>query len=154
MPTDGEHITLALHNIEVGAAVLKEPNHSDWAATVLFYASLHVVEAVFYRSCSRFHGGNHERRERSLKQKNQFTSLYKHYHPLWTASAIARYLQTPNSNGATVLFATYMPPEKLKEQLVKTDFAGVLKAADKFLHADHAKALHDAYKTHIAPLVA
>ena len=47
MPTDREHISLALHNIDVAEYLAKNPDHFDWVAISACYAALHIIEAVF-----------------------------------------------------------------------------------------------------------
>lgn len=47
MPTDKEHISLALHDIDVAEYLAKNPDHYDWVAISACYAALHVIEAVF-----------------------------------------------------------------------------------------------------------
>jgi hypothetical protein len=133
MPAESEHVNLAVHNIETVAFLLTDSRFSDWAATVAFYAALHIIEAIFYvneKDAQNKHGQKHERREGMLKH-HHYSNLWKHYRELQSASTIARYMQGPG--GKACLFRIYMPPEKVKEILIGRHLGQLIKSAKKFI---------------------
>lgn len=147
MPSEKEHIQQAIHNIDVVAYLKKDDDFCDWTATVTFYTALHIIEAVFYKSRkhgSCKHGQRHEGREQILKHTRSYKTIWEHYRIMQSASIIARYLHGDSAN-ATV-FQKYMPPEKVKNILIKHHLGSLIKSASKFLSDQTAKRVEVKFK--------
>ena len=146
MPDEAEHTQLALHNIEVIDYLLDKPNFCDWTAIVTFYTALHVVEAVFFydtQHSNRQHGYNHETRERILKETRSYQNIWKHYRPIQSASAKARYLRGLTKKGLT--FQEHMPAKQVQERLIKHHLAQLIKTASKFLSSNSGNLLKNGF---------
>jgi hypothetical protein len=86
MATDKEHQRQAAHNQEL-LDVLDRQRFPDWATTIAFYKAVHLVQAFFHvtgDSC-----GSHTARNGILKSK--YPEIWRHYHPLYSFSRLARY---------------------------------------------------------------
>lgn len=93
MPTEMDHLSLANHNHDLLAELLPQIHRfPDWVATIAFYKSLHVVEAVFASENPSKHGTDHFDRENYLKRSHRYSNIYQHYRPLAATSMIARYM--------------------------------------------------------------
>jgi hypothetical protein len=82
MPDGAEHARLALHNMDVAAYLLEKPTFSDWAATVIFYSALHIVEIVLCSSKNPLgtkHCHDHGAREQILKRPIVQQGNWPHY---------------------------------------------------------------------------
>ena len=122
--------------------LLERPDFSDWAATVIFYTALHIVEALFFREAARLnrkHGHSHEEREQMLKGTGRYKNIYRHYRPLQSASVKARYL-----DGAT--FASHMSAKQVQDELIKGHLWKVIQTASRFLSDSSGKVLQKAFK--------
>ncbi|MBL7186124.1 MAG: hypothetical protein ISS70_07340 [Phycisphaerae bacterium] len=148
MPNGPDHIDLAIHNIEAADYLLAEPSFSDWAAVVVFYAALHVVDAVFFcdPKAPKKHGISHSERNDILKGTVHYQKIYEHYCIMSRVSHVARYLQD-RSTGRTVVFSTYMPTEVVRQQLVKHRLWQVIKSAANFLPDKLATKLTEKYRS-------
>src|SRR5256885_1093085 len=108
MPSQQAHLELARRNQELIEHLSKDLHRfPDWVTTVAFYRALHLVEAVFAEDADIRHGGDHGSRQRHLKSNRKYTTIYKAYHPLWTASIVARYLEDRNADIEVSSFAKY-----------------------------------------------
>lgn len=138
MPEIDSHINLAVHNIDCACHLNKTPRFHDWAATVGFYAALHVIEAVFANEKPVLHGQCHQRREQLLKQKHQ--DLYIPYHALRQAADVARYLDRSEC------FATFMTPVQVQTVLLQDKLPKILSLALKAtqFRPQHKRAIGDA----------
>jgi hypothetical protein len=58
--------------------------------TVAFYTAIHAVEALFFKD-SIPHGGSHDDRNRLLKTRARYASIWKAFRPLYEASIVSRY---------------------------------------------------------------
>lgn len=146
MPSEAEHIQLALHNIEVIDYLLAKPEFCDWTATVTFYTALHIIEAVFFhdrKHINQRHGQSHENRERILKGTKSYQNIYRHYRPLQSTSAVARYLQGLSKKGLT--FQQHMPAKQVQEKLIKHHLAQLIKTASKFSSSHSGNLLKNAF---------
>jgi len=134
MPDASEHIKAACHNIEAINYLLNEPIFSDWVAVVLFYASLHIVDAILFvdPKTTKNHGETHNIRKDILKGTTRYGNIYKHYAPIERASYIARYCENRKTGKPTVFFV-YMPHEKVQDELIKHRFQQIIKSATNFL---------------------
>jgi len=144
MSSESEHIKLALHNIEAVDYLRARPEFCDWAATVAFYVSVHVVEAVFFHDTKHVgfaHIRNHEERERILKGTKSYENLYRHYRALQSASVIARYLRSADEKG----LCDYMNHNQVESTLIKYHLAELIKTAGKFLDPGSAGRLIEAF---------
>jgi hypothetical protein len=86
MAKDREHEQQAAHNREFLDSIDKA-RYADWVATVAFYTAVHRVQALFHLSRDRCK--SHRERNRILRRK--FPPIWKHYHPLYSLSRLARY---------------------------------------------------------------
>lgn len=92
MPKSAEHKSKYDENKYIIDTVLNEKNrrHSDWVATVCFYAALHLVEMQL--AFEGIHSKNHIERETNMQQSKKIPdyvlSRYKH---MYTTSILARY---------------------------------------------------------------
>ena len=146
MPSEPEHIQLALHNIEVIDYLLANPKFCDWTATVTFYTALHIVEAVFFydkKHIDRRHGHNHEERDNMLKGTRPYQNMWNHYRPLESASVVARYLHGLGKGGIT--FQQYMSSKRVEEKLIKHHLAQLIKTASRFLSSNSGSLLKSAF---------
>jgi hypothetical protein len=117
MPSREAHLQLAARNKEALDYLLRKAEKlPEWIATVAFYRALHLVEALFAHDENE-HSHNHEERDQRLKRNRRYANIYKHYRPLWAASVIARYLVDPSGRQFKT-FTDYMPPGKLKSELI------------------------------------
>ena len=146
MPSEPEHIQLAVHNIEVIDYLLAKAEFCDWTATVTFYTALHIVEAVFFHDqqhTNQRHGQNHENREKILKGIRSYQNIYRHYRPLQATSVVARYLQGSSKEGLT--FQQHMSAKQVEEKLIKHHLAQLIKTANKFLSSSSASRLQQTF---------
>jgi len=149
MPTDTNHIQAAIHDIATVRYLIDGREYSDWAATVAFYAGLHIVDAILFcdPQSQRKHGGTHSDRTDCLRGARRYDHIYRQYAPLWRASKIARYLQNAGSD-STILFKQYMTVEQVEEKLVRFHLWQLIKSAANFLPDEHTKRLTDAFAGH------
>jgi len=68
MPTEDHHLVQARHNEEFVQHLISTPRFSDWAATGIFYAAVHYVEAAFDARLNGFHTFSHAVREYNLSR--------------------------------------------------------------------------------------
>ena len=119
MPSQDAHLDLARRNQELIDHLLKDiARFPDWVTTVAFYRALHLVEAVFANDASIKHGGDHGSRQRHLKSCNKYSAIYKAYHPLWTASIVARYLEDKETGSQFSTFAKYLPADQVQSKIL------------------------------------
>ena len=148
MPNEGEHVQLALHNMEVAAHLLETPRFCDWVATATFYSALHVVEAVLsskQNTDTRKHCHAHGSREDILKNAHRFTKMWTHYRELASFARIARYLE--DSRGNARLFDTYLPPDQVRQVVILRHFGGLIRASSKFVSKTAAKKLETGFRS-------
>jgi len=91
VPTTAEHLAQAESNEQASLAV--QPRFPDWAATMLFYAALHYVEAYFFADADKSHLPAHYDRhsERLPAVRTRIGPIFVHYKDLMDASLEARY---------------------------------------------------------------
>ncbi len=147
MPDGAEHARLALHNMDVAAYLLQQPTFSDWAATVIFYSALHIVEIVFCspkNSVSTKHCHDHITRELILKRTKPFSKgIWPHYRELGSLSRVARYLE--DSSGTSTVFETYLPPGELRRVFIMGHFGGLIESVAKFIPHNLAASLESRF---------
>jgi hypothetical protein len=115
MPSQQAHLELARRNQELIDHLLRDPERfPDWIVTAAFYRALHLIEAVFFMDPSIKHGGDHGSRFQHLKSNRKYAAIYKAYHPLWTASIVARYLEDKESGTQISSFSKYLTVENVK----------------------------------------
>lgn len=148
MPDASEHIKAACHNIEAINYLLDEPIFSDWVAVVLFYASLHIVDAILFvdSKTAKNHGETHNIRKDILKGTTRYRNIYKHYAPIDRASHIARYCENRDT-GKTTMFFIYMPPEKMRDELIKHRFQQIINSAANFLPQKDSELLNQKFNS-------
>ena len=87
MATADEHSSQAQHNLDFAASLDRE-RFPDWIATGLFYAAVHLVEAMMRKRGIK-ESGSHTKRNKTLRA--QFQPVWREYQPLWCFSRLARY---------------------------------------------------------------
>jgi hypothetical protein len=109
MPTEEEHIAKAEQNEALFHEFVVSGTHPDWAMTVLFYATLHYVDAWLSRSGN--HPQSHVDRRRLVKKNQSLHRIYGHYSRLDERSRDARYtfLQFPANYEQTLYENEYRP---------------------------------------------
>jgi hypothetical protein len=121
MAAEADHIAKANHNHDALAHLLDSVDKfPDWVVTIAFYKAVHVVEAAF--AVKGLHSTSHDNRERRLAAR-PYSSIFKHYTHLVTASRIARYLED-RSGSKYKTFTDYMAPHLVRE-LVRKRLYGV-----------------------------
>lgn len=119
MPSQSAHLELARHNQDLIDHLMKDPHRfPDWVTTVAFYRALHLVEAVFAQDSAIKHGGDHGSRQRHLKSNRRYAAIYKAYHPLWTASIVARYLENRESGSDVSSFGEYLTADQVNATIL------------------------------------
>ena len=113
MPTAVEHIRLAAHNVEFACHLNSHPKYHDWSATVAFYASVHIVDALLALENPPKHPTSHEARKRYLASSTIYQGIRSHLHILGEISLTARYMQDK------ARFAEYMSAHEVHDQLLK-----------------------------------
>jgi len=86
VPTDCEH--KAAFDRHVASYADTVDKHPDWAAVMLFYCAVHMVERLF--AFDQIHNTDHGKREFELKSRYQ--SLWPEYRVLKSESLKTRYL--------------------------------------------------------------
>jgi hypothetical protein len=149
MPDDTDHIRLALHNFECAEYLLGDRRFGDWVATVVFYAALHIVDAMLFSDPKSpvKHGTAHHDRKDTLEGTTHYQHIYKHYSILFRATKVARYLQAPGT-GNTMVFSVYMPRDKLVNTLIRHHLWQVTKSAASFLPPKHRTQLKEKFGHH------
>lgn len=147
MPDGAEHARLALHNMDVAAYLLQKPTFSDWAATVIFYSALHIVEIVLCSTKNPIgtkHCHDHGAREQVLKGTKPFSrGIWPHYRELSSLSRVARYLE--DGTGEATVFETYLSPDKFREVFIMEHFGGLIRSASQFLSDEFATSLDERF---------
>lgn len=88
MPDKDDHLAQADHNTEFYHSFDRQ-NYSDWAATVLFYAGLHYIDA--FLATLQIDPGSHDVRDRYMARLAQLRPISSHYFALKSSSRTARY---------------------------------------------------------------
>ena len=95
--TPRQYLSQAQHNLDVAAYLRKAPSYSlDWAATCLFYAAIHLVNAFLQQHripIPRRHRGKPGAPGRTniVQQDPRLRPIYKNYRRLDDESRDARY---------------------------------------------------------------
>jgi len=87
VPDRSAHIDKARSNEALSLSLRATP-YPDWAATVLFYAALHLVEAVLAPLTQL---RTHVRRDNVVATDPRLRPIYVHYRELYDRSLDARY---------------------------------------------------------------
>jgi hypothetical protein len=94
LPTREEHLRQALRNEQL-AETLARTAFPEWTVTVLFYASVHYVEALL--DVHGVHCDDHSTRSAKVREIPQLSVIRKEYEALRTISRQARYHALPIS---------------------------------------------------------
>lgn len=116
MPDSTQHLLKAQSCLECSRVLMSNGDqHLDWAATQIFYAALHVVEATIFldQSVKEKHFTSHENRNHFLRTTNRYQKVYKHYKVLFTDSLVARYMSDGHCD-----FLSYLPRSNLLDQSI------------------------------------
>lgn len=132
MASASDHIALANRNQEALTHLLVEHKRfSEWITSIAFYKALHVIDAMLDEDDSPM-PHDHRRRAEILKSDPRFDNVYKHYHALWNASCIARYM-SDLKHVEFRTFADYLPPDDVPSQMVRHRLHQVEESALKFM---------------------
>jgi hypothetical protein len=88
MASEEEHLAQFEHNLDVSQRLAAATDY-DWAIVVLFYASLHLVQAWCVRNEQFIEG--HRQREQAINGSNELFSIADQYRVLRVDSENARY---------------------------------------------------------------
>jgi hypothetical protein len=100
--------------------LLSNGDYPDWAVTVAFYKAVHIVEAVFAADLRR-DSTSHTDREQTRKIP-KYKEVFKPYTHLFTASRVARYLES-HDQGKFRTFFDFMDLTKVKVLISKRLYA-------------------------------
>ena len=142
MPSKEAHIAAAKQNEKAVNYLLAAGDcHLAWAAAIVFYEALHIIEAILEADpdCKVSHTDDHSSRNRLLKSTNRYSQLWKMYRPLYDASLIARYLRENEGKPTYEIFSRYMPRNKLESTLIGHYLTQIKKSATKYLGDDFMK---------------
>jgi len=95
-----EHEAQAQHNEDFVRFVINSP-YTEWAATGVFYAAVHYVEAWLDRNYGE-HSRNHSERFRYIRMHTD-RDFFRRYSQLLNRSFFARYLDVQRPSSATGL---------------------------------------------------
>ena len=87
MPARNEHLAKTESNARFLSAIVSQELAPDWAATVIFYRAMHLIEAWFARR--DIHHVNHVQRNRAVFE--ELSELTGPYRKLYDLSRLARY---------------------------------------------------------------
>jgi len=101
MPAAPDHETQARHNEALVQFVINSP-FTDWAATGIFYAAVHYIEAWLDRNFGE-HSQNHSERYNHIRRRIADREFFRRYSQLLNRSFFARYLDVRRPSSATGL---------------------------------------------------
>jgi hypothetical protein len=136
MPSRAAHIAAAKQNEQTITYLLAGgDNHLAWAAAVVFYEALHIVEAILEADpdCKSSHTDDHSGRNRLLKTTNRYSHIWQMYRPLYDASLIARYLRENENRPTYEVFSRYMDKQAVQQMLIGHYLTQIKKSAAKYL---------------------
>lgn len=112
MPDKKAHLERAAANqTTIDYLVNEISDHSPWVATVAFYKSLHLVEAVF--ATENNHCPDHTVRTARMKPHQKLQHVYDFYRQLSEISEVARYMK-----GNKTDFQAYMPESRVRSEIL------------------------------------
>lgn len=94
MPPKDAHLAQAHHN-EAFLEVIRTVGYNDWVATVLFYVSLHYIDAFLASRPMPIHPPHHDARDRMVSMFAELKPLAANYFKLKNMSRSARYDPPP-----------------------------------------------------------
>jgi len=89
LPNRDEHLAKAEYNEKLGMFLAEKTAYQDWAITMLFYASLHYVDAFLALSIE--HPKKHGERLGMIWNSGSLRTIYREYKSLKDASENHRY---------------------------------------------------------------
>jgi len=116
MPRENQHLVQARHNEGFVQHLINTTRFSDWAATGIFYAAVHYVEAAFDARLN-FHTFSHAVREYHLSQVLPDPRSRLQYRRLKSASMLARYLAGASPSGAPQAASSFFTAARLRQLL-------------------------------------
>jgi hypothetical protein len=132
MPAKIDHETLACENLKTLEFLRSRiDDFPHWVTVVAFYAAVQIVEAVF--AADGLHSDDHKSRNRTLKSTPRYAQLWKHYHPLWNDSLIARYMEDVAGGAHGPLFAEYMPGSDVEKTHLRHHLRQIIQSARRLL---------------------
>lgn len=115
MPTENQHLIQARHNEDFIQHLINTGRFSDWAATGMFYAAVHYVEAAFDARLNGFHTFSHAAREYHLSRVLPDPKSRMHYRRLKSASILARYLAGVSASGVPQTASSFFDAPRLQQ---------------------------------------
>lgn len=88
MPDKDDHLAQARHNTEFYRSIDSQ-DYSDWAATALFYAGLHYIDA--FLATDDINPGSHDTRDKFVSRLQELRHISNRYFALKNSSRTARY---------------------------------------------------------------
>lgn len=92
MPTIQEHLRIAKNNETFSEYLISQGTYLEWAATGMFYAAIHYVEAILAKQNK--HSGSHRMRDTAIANDPTLSGIYDEYSELKNDSIQARYQGT------------------------------------------------------------
>jgi hypothetical protein len=89
LPSQEEHLQKADRNEQFAVFLADKTTYYDWAATVLFYAALHYMDAIL--AAAMDHPKTHDKRHSSIRKNGTLRRVYAEYRALESLSRNARY---------------------------------------------------------------
>jgi hypothetical protein len=127
-----DHIALANRNQDALGFLLGEHTRfPEWITSIAFYKALHVVDAMLDNDGAPV-PHDHRSRARILKSDRRYSNVYKHYHALWNASSVARYL-TELGGKDYKAFADFLAADRVRADMVNHRLHQVEESALKLL---------------------
>ena len=136
MPSKAAHLAVAAeHKQTLNFLLPQGEDHLRWVVTIAFYRALHIIEAVFAGDPAApvQHTDDHTRRNQILRTQRRYTHLWKHYHPLFNASLIARYLRVDDNSTVYDEFAAFMDLATVQDTVLNHHLHQIERSAAKLL---------------------
>lgn len=115
MPSENQHLIQARHNEDCVQYLINAIRFNDWAATGIFYAAVHYVEAAFDARLNGFHTFSHAVREYNLSRVLPDPRSRLQYRRLKSASMLARYLAGTSPFGAPHAAGAFFHAARLQQ---------------------------------------
>lgn len=147
MPVHSDHITLAVHNLDVLHYLIPKENFYDWLVIVACYSSIHLIEAMLSlengSKARTIHSTSHA--DRNLVLQNAYPAVWRKFRPLYDASLVARYL-IKDDGSASPGFPLCYNRDTVVNKLIKSHFAGVIQRTDTFISPNYDTSnIHDRF---------
>lgn len=115
MPNENQHLIQARHNEDFVQYLIDTIRFGDWAATGIFYAAVHYVEAAFDARLNGFHTFSHAVRDYNLSRVLPDPRGRLEYRRLKSASMLARYLAGSSPSGGPQPASSFFNATRLQQ---------------------------------------